>query len=81
MVITSTGGAIVKLSCWVAETGPGCPCEASVAFTVKLPVPAVMGVPEITPALLNRRPAGSDEPLARLHVSEPAPPVACKVAA
>jgi hypothetical protein len=43
-------------------------------------MPAVLGVPEITPALLKERPAGSDEPDVRLHVSVPAPPLAFNVA-
>ena len=33
--------------------------EESVTVTVKLEVPAAVGVPEITPAPLNVRPAGS----------------------
>ena len=64
----------------VAETGPCCPPEASVAFTVNLVVPAAVGVPEIAPALLSESPAGSEEPLARAQVSEPAPPPPCNVA-
>ena len=49
-------------------------------FTVKVVVAAAVGVPEIVPELLKERPAGSDEPDARLQVSVPAPPLACKVA-
>ena len=52
----------------------------SVASSVKLNDPAVVGVPDITPALLNERPAGSEEPLAKVQVSAPAPPLACKFA-
>ena len=70
-----------QASSCVAVTGPGFPCEASVAFTLKLFVPGMVGVPEITPALLNERPEGRVEPLAKAQVSEPAPPVACNVAA
>jgi hypothetical protein len=47
---------------------------------VKLEAPGVVGVPEIAPALLKERPAGSVEPEAKLQVSVPAPPLACKVA-
>ena len=73
------GGVIVMLSCLVIETGPGCPPDVSVSLNVTLVVPAAVGVPEITPALLKVKPAGSVEPLARLQVRAPAPPLACKV--
>jgi hypothetical protein len=43
-----------------------------------LVVPAAVGAPEISPALLNERPAGSEEPLAKAQVSVPEPPLACK---
>ena len=50
----------------------------SVTCTVKLDVPAAVGVPEITPAVLTVRPAGS-VPLARLHAKGGVPPVAVTV--
>ena len=50
----------------------------SVTRIVKLDVPAAVGVPEITPAVLNVRPAGS-EPLSRLHAKGGVPPVAVSV--
>jgi hypothetical protein len=81
-VVTMVSGAlaIIRLSCCVADTGPGWPCEESVTFTVKVLVPAAVGVPEIAPAALKESPAGSEEPLARFQMSEPAPPLACNVA-
>jgi hypothetical protein len=51
-----------------------------VIFTVKLTVPAAVGVPEIAPALLRESPAGSEEPLAKAHVTAPAPPLDCNAA-
>jgi hypothetical protein len=42
--------------------------EESVTVTLKLVVPAVVGVPEITPPELRVSPAGSDEPEASAHV-------------
>jgi hypothetical protein len=80
VVIVNGAGLIVRLSCCVAETGPGCPPEESVTFTVKDVVAGVVGVPEIAPELLKERPAGSVEPDAKLQVSVPAPPLACNVA-
>ena len=71
---------MVRLNCSVAESAPPWAPDESVTFTVKLEVPAVVGVPEIVPELLKERPAGSAEPDARLQVSEPAPPLACNVA-
>lgn len=50
----------------------------SVTRIVKLDVPAAVGVPEITPAVLNVSPAGS-EPLSRLHANGGVPPVAVSV--
>jgi hypothetical protein len=64
----------------VAESGPACPPEASLTFTVKEVVAGVVGVPDIAPELLKERPPGSVEPDAKLQVSVPAPPLACKVA-
>jgi hypothetical protein len=45
-----------------------------------LVVPVAVGVPLMTPALLKDKPAGSEDPLAKLHVSAPAPPLPCSVA-
>jgi hypothetical protein len=73
-------GLIVALNFCVAESGPPCAAEESVTFTVKSVVAAAVGVPEIVPEPLKERPAGNDEPEAKLQVSVPAPPLACKVA-
>jgi hypothetical protein len=51
----------------------------STTWTVKLLSPAVVGVPPMTPALLNVTPAGR-APLATDQVYAPEPPVAFKVA-
>jgi hypothetical protein len=64
------------LSCWLAVCG-GVP--ESVAVTVKVEVPRVVGVPEIVPELLNESPPGS-VPLVTLQVIGGVPPVACSVA-
>jgi hypothetical protein len=48
--------AVVIESDLVAETAGD---DESVAMTVKLEVPAVVGVPEMTPDELRERPAGS----------------------
>jgi hypothetical protein len=51
----------------------------SVTWTVKLKVPMVVGVPEITPvAALSVKPVGSD-PLAIDHVYGEVPPLAASV--
>jgi hypothetical protein len=73
-------GLIVRLNFCVAEAAPPCAPEESVTFTVKVVVAAAVGVPEIVPVPLKERPAGNDEPEAKLQVSVPAPPLACKVA-
>lgn len=65
----------VMLSAFVALCGP--PMLVSVTLTVKFDVPTVVGVPLITPALLNVSPAGR-EPV-KVKVSVPAPPVAATV--
>jgi hypothetical protein len=76
VVMAKAMGLIVRLSCWVAESGVD---AASVTFTVKVEVPSAVGVPEIAPEASDR-PAGSDDPEARLQVSVPVPPVAASVA-
>jgi hypothetical protein len=50
----------------------------SVTFTVKFAVPAVVGVPEITPAVFNVNPAGR-LPDEIVHVYGEVPPVTCSV--
>ena len=80
MVTVSAMGLIVALNFCVAESGPPCAPEESATFTVKVVLAAAVGVPEIVPVPLNERPAGNDEPEARLQVSVPAPPLACNVA-
>jgi hypothetical protein len=77
---TDTAELIVRLSCCVAESGPACPPDESVTFTIKVGVAVVVGVPESTPPLDKLSHEGSDEPDATLQVSVPAPPLACKVA-
>jgi hypothetical protein len=52
--------------------------EESVTATVNVEEPAVVGVPEITPAPDNVRPAGSEPELTRQR-SAPVPPVASSV--
>ena len=47
----------------------------SVANTVKVELPAVLGVPEITPPVLRARPVGS-EPTVTAYVYVPLPPAA-----
>ena len=60
-----TGAPTTILRGWVALCAVG--AVESVAFTVKFDVPAVVGVPERTPAVLRERPAGS-EPEITVHV-------------
>src|ERR1700733_2210391 len=50
-------GSTVRVSCWVAVCA-GLP--ESVACTVNVEVPAVVGVPEMVPSLASDSPAGSD---------------------
>jgi hypothetical protein len=57
VVIPKPGGLIVNDSAAVAVAE-----GLSVTFTVKLAVPAAVGVPEIVPPALRFRPAGSDPP-------------------
>jgi hypothetical protein len=52
----------------------------SATCTVKLDVPAVVGVPEITPALLSTIPAGKD-PAVTLQIYGVIPPDAASVVA
>ena len=52
--------------------------NASVTFTVKFEVPVSVGVPEMVPSWFRARFAGSD-PLERLQIRVPVPPVACNV--
>ena len=76
--MVSVGGAapIINWNDLVVVWGVG--GVVSVTCTVKLDVPAAVGVPEITPAVLNERPAGS-APLSRLHAMGDVPPVAVSV--
>jgi hypothetical protein len=68
----------VRLSCACTETGPPCAADESVTCTVKVEVPETVGSPVISPALFNDKPVGK-APLAKVHVSVPAPPVAWRV--
>jgi hypothetical protein len=56
-VIKRPETAIVKLAAVLCAGA-----EESLTFTVKLKLPAVVGVPEITPAELRERPGGRDPP-------------------
>jgi hypothetical protein len=64
-------------SCFSAGSGVA---AESVAFTMKVDVPAAVGVPEIIPELLKLRPAGSEEPDASDQVTGGAPPELFNVA-
>lgn len=77
VVITMTWFAIVMLSCLVADMGVA---AESWTFTVKVDVPAAVGVPEIAPLLaLSDRPFGR-LPVVMLQERFPVPPLAAKVA-
>ena len=65
MVIVGAGGAMVMLKFCVASGA-----VPFVAVTVPVKVPAVVGVPLITPAELKVRPAGK-APLVTLKVGDP----------
>ena len=69
-MIPRPGGLIVTESPAVADTD-----ALSVALTVKLAVPAVVGVPEMVPLALRFSPAGS-EPVDTDQVYGGVPPVA-----
>ena len=64
------------LRAWLAVCG-GVP--ESVAVTVKVLVPAAVGVPEMAPELLKFSPAGK-LPLLTLQLMAPVPPEAVSVA-
>jgi hypothetical protein len=66
-------GAIAILSCFVAVV-----FDESLTCTVKLVLPAVLGVPEMTPAGLSERPAGRF-PEDTAHELPPDPPLAASV--
>ncbi len=68
--ILSGGGAIASVSVFVAV-----PFELSLTCTVKLPLPAVVGVPVRFPVPLKAMPAGKDPELT-LHTYPPVPPLA-----
>jgi len=77
VVTVSTGALMVMLNAFVLVSG-GLP--ESVTFTVKLEVPAVVGVPVIAPVLaLRLNPAGK-APLVILHVNGETPPLSCSAA-
>ena len=52
----------------------------SLNWAVKLVLPTAVGVPLMTPADESDKPAGNDDPLARLQVTGTVPPVYCRVA-
>ena len=76
VVVMLNGGLIVMLSPWVLVCGG---LLESVAATVKLDVPAVVGEPVIAPVPLKFNPGGK-LPWARLQVIVPVPPALCSVA-
>jgi len=78
MVMVSVGAAAPIINCNDLVVVWGVGGVESVTCTVKLDVPAAVGVPEITPAVLNASPAGS-EPLSRFHSMGDVPPEAISV--
>ena len=70
VVIVSAALTVIERGC-VSDRD-----NASVTFTVKFERPVLVGVPEMVPAWLRARLAGSDPP-ERLQTSVPVPPVAC----
>ena len=68
------GRAILNESTSIVAVAPA----ASLTCTVKLDVPAVVGVPESTPAAVSVNPAGN-VPLASDHVYPGVPPLAANV--
>jgi hypothetical protein len=76
VVVMLNIGLTVMLRAWVLVCGG---VSESVAVTVKFVVPAVVGVPEIVPELLNVNPPGK-LPMVTLQVIVPTPPALCSVA-
>ena len=76
VVVMLSGGLIVMLSAWVLVCGG---VLESLAETVKLDVPAAVGVPEIAPEALRFRPVGK-LPWLMLQVIVPVPPTLLSVA-
>ena len=73
-IVTGVGaGAIVIENAFCAE-----PEAESLAWTVKLSVPVVCGVPLISPAVLSESPPGND-PAATFHEYGAVPPEALRV--
>jgi hypothetical protein len=68
-------GLMVMLSCFVTLC---CGVPESVACTLKIDVPAVVGVPVICPAVLNVNPAGR-LPRVTDHDIGAVPPLDCRV--
>ena len=79
VVEIATTVTTVRLSCACAEAGPDCAADESMACTVKVKFPELVGSPLIVPELLSDKPVGN-APLDTLQVSVPAPPVASRVA-
>ena len=72
VVETASAALIVIVSAFVAV----CAGEPeSVAFTVKLAVPAVVGIPLIAPVLAFRASPAGNAPEVMLQVTAPVPPV------
>ena len=71
-VVIASWGLTVTVSDFVVFDTP------AITLTVKVLVPAVVGTPVSVPSECKLRPAGS-EPLSKLHVRAPTPPVACTI--
>jgi hypothetical protein len=71
VVMLSAGAKMERLSVALVDTGEA---AESVTFTVKVEVPAAVGVPAIAPVEDNVRPAGN-VPLVSVHDNGAVPPV------
>jgi hypothetical protein len=68
-----------RVSVLLAVAPPVSALLESETWTVRFDVPAVVGVPLMTPPVVNVSPAGNDEPLASDQVYGGVPPLAAKV--
>jgi len=65
---------MVMLNPWLTEAA-----WVSASVTVKFDVPAVLGIPEISPLLAVRSSPEGRVPLLMLHVYGPTPPLAIRL--
>lgn len=77
VVVISSGATIMIEPNAVAVCGEA---AESIACTVKLKVPVVVGVPEIAPVDVFRFNPDGKDPVATIHVYGAVPPVALRVA-